>query len=372
MTDINQKVVVEHDSLMWTIQSCLSPQELNTLRLAPKFFSNEDIKIRTLRFLYKSRLCLIDTTLLDDLGDFDHDPISAFDAAINKIQTKQQKEIVFLKEKHPKYPFSIFKIEGSFLERIEKTDTLLNQINRDIIRQEVKKQPKTALDLIDIGITRFVIPEDCQDYFANLESLYCAKNQLTDLKNLAKCPALRVLSCYDNQLTSLNLTKNVFLQQVNCWNNELSNLNLTGCREVDVLSCGNNPLISLNLTGCVNLYQITSISDKTLTDLNITGASLTVQKLLGCLEEKILFQKLNDASFFERGDLVQRLGSSRYNVLNCIKYACVYDATYLSYSCMTSFLPSFSTIYSRIEEGVNNLKIEENHKTTDSRKRKLN
>lgn len=54
-----------------------------------------------------------------------------------------------------------------------------------------------------------------------LTRLYCGKNQLTSLDVSKNC-ALTDLYCSYNQLTSLDLSKNVALTYLNCWENQLT------------------------------------------------------------------------------------------------------------------------------------------------------
>ena len=59
-----------------------------------------------------------------------------------------------------------------------------------------------------------------------LKQLYCSGNQLTTL-NVSENTALTALTCSDNQLTTLDLSKNTALSSLNCSNNKLSTLNVS-------------------------------------------------------------------------------------------------------------------------------------------------
>ena len=72
-----------------------------------------------------------------------------------------------------------------------------------------------------------------------MEQLYCSDNQLTSL-DVSKNTVLEQLHCSDNQLTSLDVSKNKALRYFNCSNNRLTSLNLKN---------GNNQLIVPNYPG---------------------------------------------------------------------------------------------------------------------------
>ncbi len=58
--------------------------------------------------------------------------------------------------------------------------------------------------------------------------LYCANNQLTSL-DVSKNTALERLECQKNQLTSLNLSKNTELNELACMLNSIANLDISAC-----------------------------------------------------------------------------------------------------------------------------------------------
>ena len=80
-----------------------------------------------------------------------------------------------------------------------------------------------------------------------LEILDCHNNQLTSL-NVKYDTALRIVVCYGNQLTNLDLSYNTALTQLDCWNNQLSSLDLSHNTALTWLECWNNQLTSLDFT----------------------------------------------------------------------------------------------------------------------------
>ncbi len=99
--------------------------------------------------------------------------------------------------------------------------------------------------------------------FTSLTYLSCWLNQLTSL-DVSSNTALTDLNCEGNQLTSLNVSSNVALTDLNCSNNELTSLNISANTALTDLNCSNNELTSLNIS-----------ANTALTDLNCTSNELT-------------------------------------------------------------------------------------------------
>ncbi|MGL5771174.1 MAG: fimbrillin family protein [Bacteroidales bacterium] len=76
------------------------------------------------------------------------------------------------------------------------------------------------------------------EYFVNLTSLDCYNNQLTSLE-VSNLTGLIRLDCPDNQLTSLNLTNLTELLALYCENNQLSSLNISLIINLNYLRCNN-------------------------------------------------------------------------------------------------------------------------------------
>lgn len=105
------------------------------------------------------------------------------------------------------------------------------------------------------------------EYFINLISLDCKKNNLTslDVSNLTKLTALTcndnqlasldvssltklsILHCQYNQLTTLDVSQNTALSNLNCSNNRLTELNVSNNPGLQTLSCANNQLTALDI-----------------------------------------------------------------------------------------------------------------------------
>ena len=92
-------------------------------------------------------------------------------------------------------------------------------------------------------------------FFTELTSLYCFDNQLTSL-DVSKNLVLRSLSCQNNQLTALDVSNNTALLSLYCHINQLTSLDLTGLNSLTIFN-GSDQTPVLPLTGSYNNYSAT-------------------------------------------------------------------------------------------------------------------
>ena len=102
--------------------------------------------------------------------------------------------------------------------------------------------------------------------FTALTYLYCYDNQLTSI-NVTQNTALEYLQCSDNQLTSIDVTQNTALEYLNCDDNQLTSLDVTQNTALVSLSCDQNQLICLNMKNGNN-SNFSSISTTNNPNLN--------------------------------------------------------------------------------------------------------
>ena len=79
------------------------------------------------------------------------------------------------------------------------------------------------------------------EYFTTLTSLYCYNNQLTSL-DVSQNTALMQLRCYGNQLTSLDVSQNTALKYLECDSNQLTTLDVSNNTALMGLGCSYNQL----------------------------------------------------------------------------------------------------------------------------------
>ena len=126
--------------------------------------------------------------------------------------------------------------------------------------------------------------------FTTMESLYCDNNQLTSL-DLSKNTVLTSLGCSNNQLTSLDLSKNTKLTNLRCYSNQLTSLDLSKNTALTRLDCSYNKLTSLNLSENTALAYLWCYSNQlTILDLSKNNALTEVN----CAMNKILGDKMDD------------------------------------------------------------------------------
>ncbi|MFQ8705985.1 MAG: InlB B-repeat-containing protein [Thomasclavelia sp.] len=99
-----------------------------------------------------------------------------------------------------------------------------------------------------------------------LTTLNCALNQLNKLE-ISNLPLLETVSCYGNELEELKISNTPNYQKLECWNNQLTDL--SNAMPSTVLSCSNNPLKDLDLSKTTSLVSV-YCSDNQLSNLNIT------------------------------------------------------------------------------------------------------
>ncbi|MEW7290886.1 leucine-rich repeat domain-containing protein [Aquimarina sp. 2304DJ70-9] len=105
-------------------------------------------------------------------------------------------------------------------------------------------------------------------YFTNLTYLDCYNNQITTL-NVSKNAVLKYFYCHNNQLTALDVSENTRLKHLNCSMNNIRTLNLHKNTGLTYLICSNNPLTTLDVHKNTAL-GVLSCSNNQLTTLDVS------------------------------------------------------------------------------------------------------
>lgn len=308
----------------------------------------------------------------------------AFKQAFEKIQARQQSEIIYLTEHHPgivlklEYTQVLQESSAVSIKSLEAREGVLNNINSAIIERKIAPFRPT-LNLSKAGITRLPVTlfqsPDYAHFWRNLTHLTCNDNFLAEL-DVRELPALQVLCCHDNQLTALNVQGLMALKQLFCDKNQLTALEMTGLSELEQVFCDQNQLIMLNMHGLLGLQisschnnHLTTLNvqglsslrqlfcfNNPLTDLNLTGVHAHTKNMHAELEKRLLFTQLNESICDKATQaIITRLGVD-YTYANCFNYCpeytlklCAHDAFNGSYSLasrvlthLSTFLPSFS------------------------------
>ena len=112
------------------------------------------------------------------------------------------------------------------------------------------------------------------EFFTALQNLYCYNNQLTSL-DVSKNTALKVLYCFDNQLASLDVSKNTALTKLYCDGNELTSLDVSKNTALKDLWCYGNQLTSLDVSKNTKLESL-SCGNNQLTSLDVSKNSALI------------------------------------------------------------------------------------------------
>jgi Leucine-rich repeat (LRR) protein len=117
--------------------------------------------------------------------------------------------------------------------------------------------------------------------FTALTALYCGNNQLTSL-DVSKNNALAYLWCSYNQLTNL-VSKNTALIELSCEGNQLTIIDLSKNTALTSLVCGFNQLTSLDISKNSALTYLTC-EENQLTSLDVSKNNALTE--LGCYDNK--------------------------------------------------------------------------------------
>lgn len=120
----------------------------------------------------------------------------------------------------------------------------------------------TVIDCFKRGIASLVGIE----HFTGLKELYCYDNQLTTL-DVSKNKELEILNCFRNQLTSLDVSQNTKLRSFNCSENQLTELHLNS--QLKMLYCQYNNLAALDVSSNPNMTDLDCSKNK-LAALDVT------------------------------------------------------------------------------------------------------
>ena len=121
------------------------------------------------------------------------------------------------------------------------------------------------------------------EHFTALVELECSANQLTIL-DVSKNVSLKRLGCGGNTLTSIDLSKNTMLKELSCRNNLITSLDLSQNCELEGLWCCENQLTSLDLSNCPMLRDLSCIQNN-LRTLNVSGCEKLEQ--INCFKNQI-------------------------------------------------------------------------------------
>ena len=114
--------------------------------------------------------------------------------------------------------------------------------------------------------------------FTALDTLYCYNNQLTSLDVSANM-ALTYLNCRYNQLIDLNISANTLISYLNCYGNQLTSLDVSADTALNELYFGDNQLTNIDVSANTSLIFLSCVNNQ-LTSLDVS--TNTVLTTLNC------------------------------------------------------------------------------------------
>lgn len=196
--------------------------------------------------------------------------------------------------------------------RFEDTLILLN-IDTDGKNGKVKTasiETLTDLSVINAGIKDLTGIQD----FKALKTLICNANELTTI-DLSKNIALTELYCNNNLITTLDVSKNVNLSYLACFDNQIAVLNVSKNVLLKTLSARNNKIASLDLSKNV-LLETLICKDNVLTSLNLKNGKNTILSMLDTRNNSGLSCILVDDVAYAVDNFTQKDATADYS-LNC-------------------------------------------------------
>ena len=101
--------------------------------------------------------------------------------------------------------------------------------------------------LIDLGYDTTLDDSVLTAKISGVTFLRVERKEISDLTGIEAFVALEYLSCYSNQLTSLDVTNNIHITNLGCYDNQLTSLDLSQNTKLKVLYASENQLTSLNM-----------------------------------------------------------------------------------------------------------------------------
>ena len=143
-------------------------------------------------------------------------------------------------------------------------------------------------------------------------NINCNKRSIASLAGIEYFIALKKLECRDNQLTTIELSKNTLLTHLDCRENQLQDLNLSTNSMLTYLNCTSNQLKTMNLNDISTLLEL-YCSKNLLTNINISKN--TELSVFSCFENKLksidLSKNVGLTLLYARSNQLEKLDISK-------------------------------------------------------------
>ncbi|WP_179336890.1 T9SS type A sorting domain-containing protein [Winogradskyella ludwigii] len=104
---------------------------------------------------------------------------------------------------------------------------------------------------------------ECSEASNFTGSINCANSSISDLTGIETFTALKWLYCFNNTISSIDVSQNVALITLSCGDNTLSSLDVSQNPDLLILGCANNVLTSLNVANGNNANTIDAYFEAT-------------------------------------------------------------------------------------------------------------
>ncbi len=138
----------------------------------------------------------------------------------------------------------------------------------------------------------------------NCTTMNVSGKSISNLQGIKYFTALKELRCYNNPMTSLDVSGLTALTYLDCSHpntytgTKLTSLNVSGCTNLETLYCSSNNISSLSVSDFTNLKNLDCSYNTSLTTLNCYRNNLTTLNVAGCyaLKELLCFENANLAA----------------------------------------------------------------------------
>jgi hypothetical protein len=137
-------------------------------------------------------------------------------------------------------------------------------------RTEVKiPDPAFLAALIGLGVDTNGDREICPCEAEQIIHLDVGRRGISDMTGIEAFVSLKTLNCYENYLTSLDISKNKDLDSLFCDQNNLASLDVSNQIELKVLDCSENQLTTLDVSNNPELEYLYLVAMPTLVVVNV-------------------------------------------------------------------------------------------------------
>ncbi len=138
----------------------------------------------------------------------------------------------------------------------------------------------------------------------NCTTMNVSGKSISNLQGIKYFTALKELRCYNNPMTSLDVSGLTALTYLDCSHpntytgTKLTSLNVSGCTNLETLYCSSNNISSFSVSDFTNLKNLDCSYNTSLTTLNCYRNNLTTLNVAGCyaLKELLCFENANLAA----------------------------------------------------------------------------